>query len=76
MPKKRILTGLQPTGDLHLGNYFGSVQQMVDLQDTGELYFFIADLHALTNISNEQAQQGREGRKKNTPASCLRRVLH
>ena len=56
MTKKRILTGLQPTGELHIGNYFGAVQQMVDLQDTGELYFFIADLHALTDLSDEQAR--------------------
>ena len=54
--RKRILTGLQPTGALHLGNYFGAVRQMVDVQDDGELYFFIADLHALTDLSDEQVQ--------------------
>ena len=54
--KKRILTGLQPTGALHLGNYFGAVRQMVDMQDAGELYFFVADLHALTDLSDERVQ--------------------
>ena len=48
----RILTGLQPTGPLHIGNYFGAVRQMVDLQDEGKMYFFIADLHALTDLSD------------------------
>ena len=54
MRKKRILTGLQPTGVLHLGNYFGAIRSMVELQNEGELFLFIADLHALTNLSNEQ----------------------
>ena len=66
MTKKRILTGLQPTGDLHIGNYFGAVRQMVDLQDAGELYFFIADLHALTDLSDEQARQNAKERQENS----------
>ena len=66
MAKKRILTGLQPTGDLHIGNYFGAVRQMVKAQDAGELYFFIADLHALTDLSDEQAQQSATERSENS----------
>ena len=46
--KKRILTGLKPTGDLTLGNYIGSLSQMVKMQDEYESYLFVADLHALT----------------------------
>ena len=45
---KRILTGLKPTGDLTLGNYIGSIKQMVELQDKYDSYIFVADLHALT----------------------------
>ena len=45
---KKILTGLKPTGDLTLGNYIGSIKQMVDLQDKYDSYIFVADLHALT----------------------------
>jgi len=45
---KRILTGLKPTGDLTLGNYIGSIKQMVKLQEEYESYIFVADLHALT----------------------------
>lgn len=66
MSKKRILTGLQPTGALHMGNYFGAIRQMTDMQDKGEMYFFIADLHALTDISNEQEQYNATERKENS----------
>lgn len=45
---KRILTGLKPTGDLTLGNYIGSIKQMINLEDKYESYLFVADLHALT----------------------------
>jgi tryptophanyl-tRNA synthetase len=45
---KRILTGLKPTGEITLGNYIGSIKQMVDMQGKYESYLFIADLHALT----------------------------
>lgn len=46
---KRILTGLQPSGTLHVGNYFGAIRPMVELQDQGEVFLFLADLHALTS---------------------------
>ena len=45
---ERILTGLKPTGDLTLGNYIGSIKQMVNMQDKYDSYIFVADLHALT----------------------------
>ena len=44
----RILTGLKPTDSLTLGSYLGSIKQMVEMQDEGEIFLFIADLHALT----------------------------
>jgi len=46
----RVLSGIQPTGRFHWGNYFGAIRQYIELQDTGEAYYFIADLHALTTI--------------------------
>jgi len=46
----RILSGIQPSGKLHLGNYFGALRQFVDLQEKGESLYFIADLHALTSL--------------------------
>ena len=46
--KKRVLSGMRPTGKLHLGNYLGALENWVKLQDQYECFFFIADWHALT----------------------------
>ncbi|MFK5920614.1 MAG: tryptophan--tRNA ligase [Verrucomicrobiota bacterium] len=46
----RILSGIQPSGRLHLGNYFGMMEPAIRLQDEGEAYYFIADYHSLTSI--------------------------
>lgn len=45
----RILSGIQPTGELHIGNYLGAVKQWLELQDEHECMYCIVDLHALTN---------------------------
>jgi tryptophanyl-tRNA synthetase len=44
----RILSGIQPTGSLHIGNYLGAIKQWIELQEKNECVFFIADLHSLT----------------------------
>ncbi|HVU88634.1 MAG TPA: tryptophan--tRNA ligase [Pirellulales bacterium] len=46
----RVLSGIQPTGRFHWGNYFGAIRQYIDLQDSGEAYYFVANLHALTTV--------------------------
>src|SRR5947207_13984835 len=46
--KKRVLSGMRSTGNLHLGNYVGALANSVNLQDTHDCFFFIADWHALT----------------------------
>ena len=46
----RVLSGIQPTGNLHIGNYFGMMRPCLDLQQQGETYLFIADFHALTQL--------------------------
>ena len=46
----RVLSGIQPTGRPHWGNYFGAIQQYIDLQEDNDGFYFIADLHALTTI--------------------------
>lgn len=51
----RILTGLQPSGKLHVGNYFGAMEPAVRLQDQGEAFYFIADYHAMTSSQNPAA---------------------
>ncbi len=50
----RIFSGIQPTGDLHLGNYLGAIRNWVKLQDLHESFFCIVDLHALTTLPNPQ----------------------
>ena len=51
----RILTGLQPSGKLHVGNYFGAMEPAVRLQDEGEAFYFIADYHAMTSMQSPDA---------------------
>lgn len=46
----RVLSGIQPTGRPHWGNYFGAIRQYIDLQEDNEGFYFIADLHALTTV--------------------------
>jgi tryptophanyl-tRNA synthetase len=48
----RYLTGFQPTGALHIGNYFGALRPAIELQEKGEAFYFIADYHALNTIRN------------------------
>lgn len=48
MAKPRVLSGVQPTGNLHLGNYLGAIRNWVGLQDSHECLFMLADLHAIT----------------------------
>ncbi len=51
---KRILSGIQSSGKLHLGNYFGAIAQYLDLQRQAECFFFIANYHALTTIQDAE----------------------
>ncbi|MEJ2201327.1 MAG: tryptophan--tRNA ligase [Desulfuromonadaceae bacterium] len=51
----RILSGIQPSGSLHLGNYFGMMQKMIDYQQSGELFCFIANYHAMSTVSDGKA---------------------
>jgi tryptophanyl-tRNA synthetase len=48
----RILSGIQPSGTLHLGNYFGMMRPAIELQEKGEAFYFIADYHSMTSLFN------------------------
>jgi tryptophanyl-tRNA synthetase len=48
----RILTGIQPSGALHLGNYFGAMRPAIELQHQGEAFYFIADYHSMTSLTD------------------------
>lgn len=52
MSKKIMLSGIQPSGKPHIGNYFGAMKQFVELQDVYDSYIFIADYHALHSLQN------------------------
>jgi tryptophanyl-tRNA synthetase len=56
----RILSGIQPSGALHLGNYFGMMRPAIELQEKGEAYYFIANYHSMTSLFDAEA------RRKNT----------
>ena len=51
---KRILSGIQPSGQLHIGNYFGMMKTMISNMETADLYVFIVDLHALTSVHDRE----------------------
>jgi tryptophanyl-tRNA synthetase len=50
----RVLSGVQPSGILHVGNYFGAIRQFIELQRDHECFFFIADYHALTTVQDAE----------------------
>ena len=51
----RILSGIQPSGLLHIGNYFGMMRPAIELQEEGEAFYFVADYHALTSLKDPAA---------------------
>jgi tryptophanyl-tRNA synthetase len=61
----RILSGIQPSGTLHLGNYFGMMKPAIELQNQGEAFYFIANYHSMTSLTDA------EQRRQNTQAVAL-----
>lgn len=53
----RILSGIQPSGALHIGNYFGMMRPAIDLQEQGEAFYFIADYHSMTSLFDAAARR-------------------
>lgn len=51
---KRRLSGIKPTGKLHLGNYFGAIKQFIEQQDDGKNFYFVADYHSLTALPEKK----------------------
>lgn len=52
MNRKRVLSGIQPSGSLHIGNYFGMMERMIRYQETNDLFTFLVNYHALTTVSD------------------------
>ncbi len=51
---KRVLSGIQPSGELHIGNYFGAIRQHIALQENNECFYFVANYHALTSTKEKE----------------------
>src|SRR6478735_3118262 len=54
----RVLTGITPSGTLHIGNYFGAMRPAIELQAGGDAYYFIADYHSMTSLTDAQERRG------------------
>jgi tryptophanyl-tRNA synthetase len=70
--RQRILSGVQPSGKLHLGNYFGAIKQHIALQEQGECFYFIANYHAMTTARDTAEKLSAEQNKKIRAADLLR----
>jgi len=53
----RVLTGITPSGTLHIGNYFGAMRPAIELQSGGDAYYFIADYHSMTAVTDAQERR-------------------
>lgn len=74
--RPRILSGVQPSGKLHLGNYFGAIKQHIERQDSGECFYFIADYHALTTLKDaEEREAGVAAKTKGVTPRSARQIL-
>src|SRR5215510_1114813 len=72
----RILSGVQSSGKLHIGNYFGAIKQHIERQDSGECFYFIADYHALTTLKEaEEKEIALAAKTKGTTARSGRQIL-
>lgn len=75
-PRPRILSGVQPSGKLHIGNYFGAIKQHIELQDRGDAFYFIADYHALTTLRDaERADRDAAAKNKAVTPRPARQIL-
>jgi tryptophanyl-tRNA synthetase len=54
----RVLSGIQPSGALHIGNYMGAIRQYIDLQQGNDAFYFVADYHALTSVRDASKLRG------------------
>ena len=71
----RYLTGIQPSGILHIGNYLGALRPAVELQNRGEAFYFIADYHALTSLQDATAKEADDAKKANRPTRSAPQIL-
>jgi tryptophanyl-tRNA synthetase len=70
--RQRILSGVQPSGKLHVGNYFGAIKQHIELQEQGDCFYFIANYHAQTTVRELAERMSVEQSRKLKAADLLR----
>lgn len=68
--KMRILSGIQPSGTIHIGNYFGMIKPLVDLQNKGEVYGFLADYHSMTSLFDAKERKENSIEAATTLIAC------
>src|SRR5436190_18215491 len=74
--RPRILSGVQSSGKLHIGNYFGAIKQHIERQETGDCFYFIADYHALTTLKEaEEKEAGLAAKNKSIIARPAKQIL-
>lgn len=74
--RPRVLSGVQPSGKLHIGNYFGAIKQHIERQEKGDCFYFIADYHALTTLKEaEEKELGAAAKNKQLKSRSARQIL-
>jgi tryptophanyl-tRNA synthetase len=74
--RPRILSGVQSSGKLHIGNYFGAIQQHIERQESGDCFYFIADYHALTTLKEAEGKEaGLAAKNKSIIPRPARQIL-
>jgi tryptophanyl-tRNA synthetase len=74
--RPRILSGVQSSGKLHIGNYFGAIKQHIERQETGDCFYFIADYHALTTLKEaEEKEAGLAAKNKSITPRPAKQIL-
>ncbi|HEV3383761.1 MAG TPA: tryptophan--tRNA ligase [Gemmata sp.] len=74
--RPRILSGVQPSGKLHIGNYFGAIKQHIERQEKGDCFYFIADYHALTTLKEAlEKEVAAAARNKQLVPRSARQIL-
>lgn len=66
----RILSGIQPSGTIHIGNYFGMIKPLLDLQGKGEVYCFLADYHSMTSLFDPKERKANSIEAATTLLAC------
>lgn len=66
----RILSGIQPSGTIHIGNYFGMIKPLLDLQGKGEVYCFLADYHSMTSLFDAKERKANSIEAATTLLAC------